>query len=77
MVELVWLIPMLPLLGFLILLITGHLLGEPRAGWVATAFAGASFIATLIVLVGLLGKDSQAGGRSYEFVLSNGYLLDP
>ena len=88
MVELVWLIPMLPLLGFLILLITGHLLGEPRAGWVATAFAGASFIATLIVLVGLLGKDSQAGGRSYEFVLFEwlpagslkveaGFLLDP
>ncbi len=88
MVELVWLIPMLPLLGFLILLITGHLLGEPRAGWVATAFAGASFIATLIVLVGLLGKDSHAGGRSYEFVLFEwlpagslkvvaGFLLDP
>ena len=88
MVELVWLIPMLPLLWFLILLITGHLLGEPRAGWVATAFAGASFIATLIVLVGLLGKDSQAGGRSYEFVLFEwlpagslkveaGFLLDP
>lgn len=88
MVELVWLIPMLPLLGFLILLVTGHLLGEPRAGWVATAFAGASFIATLIVLVGLLGKDSHAGGRSYEFVLFEwlpagslkveaGFLLDP
>ena len=88
MVELVWLIPTLPLLGFLILLATGHLLGEPRAGWVATAFAGASFIATLIVLVGLLGKDSQAGGRSYEFVLFEwlpagslkveaGFLLDP
>ena len=88
MVELVWLIPMLPLLGFLILLITGHILGEPRAGWVATAFAGASFIATLIVLVGLLGKDSHAGGRSYEFVLFEwlpagslkveaGFLLDP
>ena len=42
MVELVWLIPTLPLLGFLILLATGHLLGEPRAGWIATAFAGAS-----------------------------------
>ena len=88
MVELVWLIPMLPLLGFLILLTTGHLLGEPRAGWVATAFAGASFIATLIVVVGLLGKDSHAGGRSYEFVLFEwlpagslkveaGFLLDP
>ena len=54
MVELVWLIPMLPLLGFLILLTTGHLLGEPRAGWVATAFAGASFIATLYAAIVLV-----------------------
>ena len=37
MVELVWLIPMLPLLGFLILLITGHLL-RARAGWVTLPF---------------------------------------
>ena len=88
MVELVWLIPTLPLLGFLILLATGHLLGEPRAGWIATAFAGASFLATFIVLIGLLGKDSHGGGRSYEFVLFEwlpagslkveaGFLVDP
>ena len=37
MVSLVWLIPALPLLGFLILLLVGPRLGEPVAGWLATA----------------------------------------
>ncbi len=36
MVEAVWLIPALPLAGFLVLLVAGKRLGEPWAGWVAT-----------------------------------------
>ena len=36
MLELVWLIPALPLAGFLFLLAFGRRLGEPGAGWVAT-----------------------------------------
>ncbi|MBM36626.1 MAG: NADH-quinone oxidoreductase subunit L [Actinomycetota bacterium] len=88
MVELVWLVPALPLFGFVVLLLTGHLLGEPQSGWVATVAAGASFIATAIVFVGLLGKDAHEGERSYEFVLFEwlpagslkveaGFLVDP
>ena len=45
MVELVWLIPALPLIGFLILLLVGSRIGEPRAGWVATTAAAGSFLA--------------------------------
>ena len=88
MVELVWLVPTLPLFGFCLLLLTGHLLGEPRAGWIATIAAGASFVVTLVVFVGLLGKDSHGGERSYEFILFEwlpagslkveaGFLVDP
>ena len=69
MVELVWLIPALPLIGFVLLLVAGNLLGEPRAGWIATIAAGASFLVTLTVFVGLLGRDSHSGERSYELVL--------
>ena len=36
MVELAWLIPALPLAGFLVLLVAGRRLGEPLAGWLAT-----------------------------------------
>ena len=88
MVELVWLIPALPLIGFVVLLLAGKLLGEPRAGWIATTAAGASILVTLMVFVGLLGRDSHSGERSYELILFEwlpsgslqveaGFLVDP
>jgi NADH-quinone oxidoreductase subunit L len=76
------------LIGFVVLLLAGKLLGEPRAGWIATTAAGASFLVTLIVFVGLLGRDSHSGERSYELILFDwlpsgslqveaGFLVDP
>ena len=62
MVELVWLIPALPLAGFAVLLLAGPRLGEPRAGWIATAASAVSFLFTLVVFGGLLGLDSTPGG---------------
>ena len=62
MVELVWLIPALPLAGFAVLLLAGPRLGEPRAGWLATAASAGSFLLTLIAFGGLLGLDSTPGG---------------
>ena len=59
MLEAVWLIPALPLAGFLILLATGRRLGDPRAGWLATAMMVASFLATLVVFAGLLGREGE------------------
>tara|TARA_B100001769_G_scaffold274641_1_gene273553 strand:+ start:137 stop:2014 length:1878 start_codon:yes stop_codon:yes gene_type:complete len=87
-VELVWLIPALPLIGFLILLLVGSRIGEPRAGWIATTAAAGSFLAAVVVLTGLLGKDAHSGDRSYELVLFQwlpsgslkveaGFLVDP
>ena len=62
MVELAWLIPALPLAGFAVLLLAGPRLGEPRAGWLATAASAGSFLFTLITFGGLLGLDSTPGG---------------
>ncbi len=62
MVELVWLIPALPLAGFAVLLVAGPRLGEPRAGWLATAASAGSFLFTLITFGGLLGLDSADTG---------------
>ena len=59
MLEAVWLIPALPLAGFLILLATGRRLGDPRAGWLATAMMVGSFLATLVVFAGLLGREGE------------------
>jgi NADH-quinone oxidoreductase subunit L len=57
--DLVWLIPALPLAGFLILLAFGRRLGEPASGWLATAMCGGSFVATLVVYAGLLGEEGE------------------
>jgi NADH-quinone oxidoreductase subunit L len=86
MLDLVWLIPALPLAGFLVLLVGGRRLGEPRAGWLATLASGGSFVATCIVFAGLLGEDPHhrhhvltlfewlpAGGFSVDV----GFLADP
>ncbi|HJR26467.1 MAG TPA: NADH-quinone oxidoreductase subunit L [Acidimicrobiales bacterium] len=59
MLDLVWLIPALPLAGFLVLLVAGRRLGEPKAGWVATLASAASFVVTVGVFLDLLGEDAH------------------
>ena len=86
MLDAVWLIPALPLAGFLILLATGRRLGDPRAGYVATAAIGGSFLVTLLVFLDLLSQDHEhraftkilftwvpAGGLDVKA----GFLVDP
>jgi len=51
--DLVWLVPALPLAGFALLLLTGRRLGDPRAGWLATTLVAGSFAAAAIVCAGL------------------------
>ena len=43
MADLVWLIPAFPLAGFLLILLFGRRLGDPKAGYLATAMVFASF----------------------------------
>ncbi|MDG1490025.1 MAG: NADH-quinone oxidoreductase subunit L [Actinomycetota bacterium] len=86
MVELVWLIPTLPLVGFLFLLLAGNRLGEPKAGWLATAASACSFVVAFVVFLGLLTRTGD--NRSFEQVLFDwlpvgslnveaGFLVDP
>jgi NADH-quinone oxidoreductase subunit L len=85
MLDAVWLIPALPLTGFLVLLAAGRRLGDPKAGWLATAMVAASFLVTLLVFFDLLGHEGEerhhtqtlftwmaAGGFSVEA----GFLVD-
>ncbi len=67
LVELVWLVPLLPLLGFVFLMFFGRRLGEPVAGWVATAAMAGSFLASLVVFVGMIGLEGEE--RVVEFKL--------
>ncbi len=57
--DLVWLVPALPLAGFLVLLVFGRKLGEPGAGWVATLACGGAFITTLVMFGTLLSESEH------------------
>ena len=59
MLDLVWLIPALPLAGFLVILVLGRRLGEPRAGYLATLMTGAAFVVTVGVFIDLLSKTTE------------------
>ena len=86
LVDLVWLIPAFPLAGVLILMAAGRRLGEPRAGWLATAMMGGSFVATLLVFIGLVGHEGderETVVTLFEWVPAGklavdiGFLADP
>ncbi|MBO0886135.1 MAG: NADH-quinone oxidoreductase subunit L [Acidimicrobiales bacterium] len=49
-------IPLLPLLGFLVLLVAGKRLGNPLAGWVGVSAIGLSFVAAVVTFAGLLAR---------------------
>ena len=59
MLNLVWLIPALPLAGFLFILLFGRVLGEPRAGILATAMTASSFVVTVGVYLDLLSRTAE------------------
>ena len=86
MLAAVWLIPALPLLGFALIVLGNRRLGEPWAGWLATALIGGSFVAGVVTFAGLLERPEeqrqhvyrvftwlQAGGLDVDL----GFLIDP
>src|SRR5690554_1466441 len=86
MLDLVWLIPALPLAGFLTLVVLGRRLGEPAAGWLASMAMFGSFAATVAVFIGLLdrpGDDRFFTQTLFEWMpvgdlsVDAGLLVDP
>jgi NADH-quinone oxidoreductase subunit L len=85
-IELVWLIPALPLAGFLLLTLAGRRVGEPAAGWLATLLMGGSFAAAVAVHLGLVDRGVEE--RAFSQILFEwlpvgglrvdlGFLVDP
>ncbi len=84
--DAVWLIPALPLAGFLTLLVAGRKLGDPFAGWLATSAIGGAFAATVVVFAQLLslgGEERRHIATLFEWVpvgglrVDVGFLVDP
>jgi len=59
MLNLVWLIPALPLAGFLLIFLFGRVLGEPRAGILATVMTASSFLVVVGVYLDLLSRTAE------------------
>ena len=59
MLDVVWLIPALPLLGFVTILVLGRRMGDPKAGYFATAMVGGSFIVTVGAFFDLMSRSSE------------------
>ncbi len=79
MLEAAWLIPALPLAGFITLVLVGRRLGEPIAGWLATGAMGGSFAATALVFVGLVDRPAEERfflQRIFTWVPSGSFEVD-
>ncbi len=79
LLDAVWLIPALPLAGFLTLLVGGRKLGEPAAGWLATSAIGSAFVATVVLFAQMLtleGEERRHIVRLFAWVPVNGFHVD-
>ena len=86
MLDLIWLVPGLPLAGFLVLTVAGRRIGEPGAGWLATGALTGSFLVTVGVHLDLAGRavdDRRSVTTLFEWVPAGdlsvdvGFLVDP
>ena len=86
MLDFAWLIPALPLAGFLVLTFCGRRLGEPWAGWLATGAMAGSFLVTVGVFLDLVRRDAhdrRSVTTLFEWVPAGdlrvdvGFLVDP
>src|SRR6266540_5779105 len=86
MLDAVWVIPALPLAGFLLLIVAGRKLGDPWAGWLATLLVAGSFAASVVVFAGLHERHEEE--RTFTQTLFTwlpvgnlkvtfGFLVDP
>ncbi len=60
LLDLAWLIPAFPAVGAVVLLLVGKRIGEPKAGWLATAMIGLSFVASVIAFFALRSLSPDA-----------------
>ncbi len=86
LVDLAWLIPALPLAGFIVIALGGHKLREPWPGVIATGAVTASFGVAVATFVGLVDLDGHHRTVTQElfrwigvggFDVRAGLLVDP
>ncbi len=70
MLDVVWLIPAFPLLGFLVILLFGRKLGDPVAGYFAAAMVALSFVVSVGVFLDLQSLSPEARAEQVHTLFS-------
>jgi len=77
--DLLFLIPALPLAGFIFLAFFGKRLGQPLAGWLATGAVASAFAVSVAVFADLLGKSAEERAITqtlFEWLPVGGFQVD-
>ena len=79
LLDLAWLIPAFPAFGAVVLLLFGKRIGEPRAGWFATAMIGLSFVASVTAFLALRSLDPAARenvSQGFTWIQAGSFRVD-
>jgi NADH-quinone oxidoreductase subunit L len=77
--DLAWLIPAFPAFGAVVLMLFGKRIGEPKAGWFATAMITLSFVASVIAFFALrsLSPDQRVNvSQGFTWIQSGTFSVD-
>jgi NADH-quinone oxidoreductase subunit L len=86
LLDLVWLVPLFPLIGAGVLVVFGRRLGDPRAGWIASGLMGLSFVWSVVTFFALHDHPEHARAHlttiftwlpSGGLHVDMGFLVDP
>ncbi|MGZ6965214.1 MAG: proton-conducting transporter transmembrane domain-containing protein, partial [Acidimicrobiia bacterium] len=86
LLDTVWIVPALPLLGAVILLVLGKRIGEPKAGWIATGLLALAFVWSVVMLGAMLDLPDNARTNTVNLFtwfpagalrVNIGFLTDP
>jgi NADH-quinone oxidoreductase subunit L len=79
LLDLAWVIPALPALGAVVLLLIGKRIGEPKAGWLATALMALSFVASVIAFFALRSLAPEARSnvsQGFTWIQAGNFRVD-
>ena len=78
--DLAWLIPLFPAVGAAVLLLFGKRIGEPLAGWFATAMISLSFVASLVAFFALFSLHPDAArtnvSQGFTWIAAGSFRAD-
>ena len=86
LLDTVWIVPALPLFGAALLLLFGKRIGEPKAGWIATALLALAFVWSVVMFGAMLSLPDETRTNTVNLFtwfpagalrVNIGFLTDP